>query len=124
MGDAATDEIIDAVAEAYGLLADVCISREAEIYDQQAAVEGGWNGSRDFVVHCKVPESDIVTSFYLKPADGAALADFHPGQFITLFIDHPTSPTSPRNYSLSDEPGADTTASVSNAKPSPCTTWF
>ena len=105
MGDAATDEIIAAVAEAYGVLADVCIGRENQIYVDQASQPGGWNGLRDFVVDRKEKESEIVTSFYLKPADGGVLPHFLPGQYITVHIDHPTTPTSPRNYSLSDVPG-------------------
>ena len=105
MGDAATDEILAAVGEAYGVLADVCIGRESEIYDHLESQPGGWNGKREFVVDRKVPESDIVTSFYLKPADGGELPAFLPGQYITVHIDHPTTPTSPRNYSLSDRPG-------------------
>jgi nitric oxide dioxygenase len=105
MGDAATDEIIAAVAEAYGLLAEVCIKREREIYQEQQAKAGGWNGYRKFVVERKVPESDIVTSFYLKPADGGPLPAYEPGQYVTVRIEHPKTPTSPRNYSLSDRPG-------------------
>ena len=105
MGDAATDEIIDAVAEAYGFLADLFIGREGAIYDEQQSLPGGWNGYRTFVVDRKVPECDVVTSFYLKPADEGALPPFKPGQYITVQIDHPTTPTSPRNYSLSDRPG-------------------
>ncbi|MEW4486473.1 NO-inducible flavohemoprotein [Thalassoglobus sp. JC818] len=105
MGDAATDEIIDAVAEAYGLLAEVCIGREAQIYHQQKSQSGGWNGYRKLVVERKVPESDIVTSFYLKSEDDQPLPDFLPGQYITVKVDHPKTPTSPRNYSLSDRPG-------------------
>lgn len=104
MGDAATDEIIAAVAEAYGLLAEVCIQREAEIYQQQREAIGGWNGYRKFIVDRKTPESEIVTSFYLRPADGGPLPDFEPGQYVTVRIDHPQTPTSPRNYSLSDSP--------------------
>ena len=105
MGDGATDEIIGAVAEAYGVLAEVCINREKEIYASQAAVEGGWNGFRKFVVERKEPESDIITSFYLRPEDGGALPRFLPGQYVTVRADHPTTPTSPRNYSLSNIPG-------------------
>ena len=104
MGDAATNEIVAAVGEAYQLLADVCIQREKEIYEQQQATPGGWNGYREFTVERKVPESEIVTSFYLKPKDGGPLPAFQPGQYITLRVDLPT-PTSPRNYSLSDPPG-------------------
>ncbi len=40
MGDGATDEIMEAVAEAYGLLADVCIQAEQEIYQAQSADRG------------------------------------------------------------------------------------
>jgi nitric oxide dioxygenase len=106
LGDAATDEIIAAWGEAYGFLAQVFIDRERDIYREQAAAPGGWNGYRPFVVDRKVVESEIVTSFYLKPQDGGELAAFKPGQFITVKIEHPTTPTSPRNYSLSDRPGA------------------
>ncbi|MGV3485786.1 MAG: NO-inducible flavohemoprotein [Planctomycetaceae bacterium] len=105
MGDGATDEIIDAVAQAYQVLADVCIGREAAIYQEQLLADGGWNGYRSFVVDRKVRESDLVTSFYLRPADGQPLPTYLPGQYITVRVDHPTTPTSPRNYSLSDRPG-------------------
>ena len=107
MGEAATPSIIEAVAEAYEVLASVCIGREQAIYQAQEAVVGGWNGYRKFVVDQKTPESDVITSFYLRPEDGGPLPSFLPGQYITLKIDHPTTPTSPRNYSLSDEPGKD-----------------
>ncbi|MEO9590167.1 NO-inducible flavohemoprotein [Rhodopirellula bahusiensis] len=102
MGDAATDEIMGAVEEAYGFLADIFIGRENEIYKSQALVPGGWNGTRTFVVSRKVSESDCVTSLYLKPKDGGELPLFKPGQYITVHLEHPVTPTSPRNYNLSD----------------------
>jgi len=104
MGDEATEEIIEAVAEAYKFLADIFIGREDAIYQEQTSLTGGWNGTRTFVVAKKVPESDLVTSFYLKPEDEGPLPPFKPGQYITIHIDHPFTPTSPRNYSLSDCP--------------------
>ena len=104
LGDAATEEIIAAWAEAYGLLAEIFIGRESEIYAAQRTAPGGWNGYRRFVVRRKVVENPIITSFYLVPEDGGALATFKPGQYVTVKIDHPTTPTSPRNYSLSDRP--------------------
>lgn len=107
LGDAANDEIIAAWAEAYGLLAQVLIDREKAIYAEQAASNGGWNGYRPFIVDRKVRESEIITSFYLKPQDGGALPAFKPGQYVTVNVAHPTTPTSPRNYSLSDRPGLD-----------------
>ncbi|QDS97281.1 NO-inducible flavohemoprotein [Adhaeretor mobilis] len=105
MGEGATEEIISAVAEAYGFLADLFIGREGAIYEEQESTPGGWNGYRAFVVDRKVPESDVVTSFYLKPEDEGPLPPFKPGQYITLRVDHPHTPTSPRNYSLSDRIG-------------------
>lgn len=106
LGDAVTKEVTAAWAEAYGLLAHVLIQREAEIYAEQAAAEGGWNGYRAFVVDRKVPESDIITSFYLKPADGKAFPNFTPGQYITVKADIAgPEEVAPRNYSLSDAPG-------------------
>lgn len=105
LGEVITDEITAAWAEAYGFLADVLIKREAEIYAEQAATPGGWSGYRPFVVDRKEKESDLITSFYLRPQDGGPIAPFKPGQYTTVKIDHPTTPTSPRNYSLSDRPG-------------------
>ncbi|MEZ4750354.1 MAG: NO-inducible flavohemoprotein [Bdellovibrionota bacterium] len=105
MGDAATEPVLGAVAEAYGVLADVCINREKAIYSEQLSQPGGWNGYRPFVVAKKVPESRVVTSFYLKPGDDRPLPAFQPGQYVTVRMNG--LKTSPRNYSLSDSPGKD-----------------
>lgn len=107
LGDAATEEVLAAWGEAYQFLAKIFIDREQAIYDEQAAQPGGWNGYRSFRVDRKVVESDVVTSLYLKPVDGGPIAAFKPGQYVTVRVDHPTTPTSPRNYSLSDRPGRD-----------------
>lgn len=107
LGEAATEEVLAAWGEAYGFLAKIFIDREQAIYDEQAAQPGGWNGYRPFRVDRKVVESEVVTSLYLKPADGGPIAAFKPGQYVTVRVDHPTTPTSPRNYSLSDRPGRD-----------------
>ncbi|WP_437185912.1 NO-inducible flavohemoprotein [Planctomicrobium sp. SH668] len=104
-GEAATEEIIAAVAEAYGFLAEIFIAQEQEIYQRQRVAAGGWNGYRKFIVERKVPEGEIATSFYLRPADDGELPTYEPGQYVTVRIDHPQIPTSPRNYSLSDAPG-------------------
>ncbi|MFS4438633.1 NO-inducible flavohemoprotein [Paracoccaceae bacterium GXU_MW_L88] len=105
LGEAATDEIVDAWAEAYGFLADILIAREAQIYADTAAVPGGWEGFRPFTVARKVPESANITSFYLQPADGGALPEFAPGQYITVRVPTADGLTTMRNYSLSDRPG-------------------
>lgn len=107
LGDAATDDIVAAWAEAYGLLAEVFIGREGQIYESQRSTPGGWNGYRPFRVHRKKPENDQIASFYLTPQDGGPLPLYKPGQYITVNVDHPQTPTTPRNYSLSDRPGTD-----------------
>ncbi len=105
VGDAATEEVMEAWRDAYGFLANAFIKREAQIYAGQSAAVGGWRGYRRFVVERKHPENELVASFYLRPADGGELAAFLPGQYITVRIDSSSAPTSPRNYSLSDRPG-------------------
>src|SRR5215204_6275137 len=105
LGEAATDDIINAWAEAYGFLANILIGREKEIYHQNASKANGWTAFKQFRVIRKEAESDIITSFYLEPADGSGVADFKPGQYITLRVPSPCGHTTMRNYSLSDKPG-------------------
>lgn len=107
LGDAATDEVITAWGEAYGMLAEVFIAREAQIYREQSTVPGGWNGYRRFIVDRKCQENEYIASFYLRPEDGGQLAVYKPGQYITVKIDPSKLATPPRNYSLSDRPGLD-----------------
>lgn len=108
LGDAATDEIIHAWTEAYGVIADAFISVEAEMYDEAASQNGGWKGFRSFIVANRVEESEVITSFYLKPVDGKALASFKPGQYISIKLEIEGEEfTHIRQYSLSDAPGKD-----------------
>src|SRR5918993_246981 len=44
LGAAATDDIINAWAEAYGFLAEILIGRERQIYRENAKKPGGWEG--------------------------------------------------------------------------------
>lgn len=105
LGEAATDEVINAWAAAYGFLADILIGREKQIYDENAKKPGGWEGFKSFRVSRKEKESSNITSFYLVAADGAPLPAFKPGQYITVRVKTPDGQTTMRNYSLSDKPG-------------------
>jgi nitric oxide dioxygenase len=108
LGDAATDEIINAWAEAYGVIADAFISVEAEMYDAAANQRGGWDGFRPFIVEKKVEESEVISSFYLKPVDRKTIASFKPGQYISIKLEIEGEVfTHIRQYSLSDAPGKD-----------------
>ncbi|WP_209123835.1 NO-inducible flavohemoprotein [Alkalihalobacillus sp. BA299] len=103
LGDAATDDIINAWAEAYEVIADVFISVEREMYEEAERKAGGWKEFRKFTVAKKEQESDVITSFYLRPTDGEEISDFLPGQYISIkaVIDGEEY-THIRQYSLSD----------------------
>lgn len=106
LGDAATDEILQAWAEAYGVIADAFIGVEAQFYAEAEKQAGGWSGFRAFRVERKEKESDVITSFYLVPADGEALAPFESGQYVSVKLEIPGETyTHIRQYSLSDAPG-------------------
>ncbi|MDO7907021.1 NO-inducible flavohemoprotein [Paenibacillus sp. JX-17] len=105
LGDAATDEILQAWTDAYGVIADAFIGVEAGMYEEARTQKGGWEGFRSFRVERKVRESEMITSFYLVPADGGVLASFQPGQYISVKIFIPGEAyTHLRQYSLSDSP--------------------
>lgn len=88
LGDAATDEIIDAWAQAYGVIAEVFISVEEDLY-KATENKGGWRLFKDFEIAKIEEESDIVKSFYLKAADGSKLPEFSAGQYISIRVQVP-----------------------------------
>lgn len=96
----ATDEVIAAWAVAYQQLAEILIGAEEQAYAANAAGHGGWRGAREFRVARKQVESEEITSFYLVPADGGALLDYRPGQYIGLTLELDGAEVR-RNYSLS-----------------------
>ena len=105
LGDAATDDIMAAWEQAYSQLADILIGMESGLRQDTEQKPGGWNGWRDFVVRSKQPESDVITSFVLEPADGQPVMDFEPGQYISLALQVPRLGLQQiRQYSLSDAP--------------------
>ena len=102
LGDAATDEIIQAWSDAYGVIADAFISVEKSMYQKTAAQENGWIYFKDFTVARKVKESEVITSFYLKPADGSNVPKYTSGQYISVRVLIPGEKyTMIRQYSLS-----------------------
>ena len=105
LGEGASDEVLNAWAEAYGFLADILMGREQQIYRESAQQVGGWEGFKAFRVLRKEPESTNITSFYLTPVDGSKLPVFKAGQYTTVRIASAEGQTTMRNYSLSDQPG-------------------
>ena len=79
-------EVLDAWGKAYGVLADVFIQREGQIYQESAAKNGGWQGTRPFRIVSKNPQSALITSFEFEAVDGGAVADYQPGQYLGVWL--------------------------------------
>jgi nitric oxide dioxygenase len=108
LGAGATPELIEAWGVAYGQLADIMTGIEGSLYGKAAAKEGGWTGWRPFLVKQKVVESSEITSFYFYPADGGKVADFQPGQYVSVRLFLPElNLFQPRQYSLSNAPNGE-----------------
>ncbi|UTW56078.1 NO-inducible flavohemoprotein [Kordiimonas sp. SCSIO 12610] len=96
---------IEAWGIAYGILADIFIKTEEDIYAGNENRDGGWRGFRPFRIDRIVRESEHVRSFYLRPVDGGEILSYRPGQYIGVKFDikgHDRSEI--RQYSLSDGP--------------------
>lgn len=101
LGDAATQSLLDAWAEAYGLLADTLIAYEKALYERLPVAPG-------YLTKLKVKnvrqESTLVRSFELASMDGIPLTAFKPGQYVSVAIDLPNGTRQLRQYSLSAAP--------------------
>ena len=105
LGDGATPELLEAWTAAYLQLATIMSGHEQTLYDQQTIKHGGWTGWRPFIVKEKIRESEEITSFYLYPSDGGIVADYLPGQYISLRLFLPElNLFQPRQYSISCAP--------------------
>jgi nitric oxide dioxygenase len=107
LGDAATEEILDAWGAAYWQLANLMIGKEDSLYKSTK----GWDDWKDFRISKKVKETEDITSFYLTPAEkGLEVPMFKPGQYISVNIkvdELEGGIWQARQYSLSDAPGKD-----------------
>jgi len=107
LGDAATPDIIEAWGEAYGVIAQVFIDVEEEMYNK--AKNEAWEEFKAFKVVKKEQESSVITSFYLEASDGKPVPNFQAGQYITIRLSIPGEEyLLNRQYSLSDSPGKQT----------------
>ncbi|WP_120499445.1 NO-inducible flavohemoprotein [Roseovarius sp. EL26] len=107
LGEAATDEVLNAWGEAYWFLAGILIGREKELYQDKAQAEGGWDGWREFRIAERRQETGSVISFILKPVDGGAVLKHQPGQYLSFDFDLPGVGRHRRNYSISSKPNGD-----------------
>lgn len=79
-------EVLSAWGKAYGVLADVFIKREGEIYQQNANKTGGWEGTRAFRITRKQPQSSLITSFEFEAVDGGTVVGYQPGQYLGIWL--------------------------------------
>ncbi|RJX75142.1 NO-inducible flavohemoprotein [Vibrio sinensis] len=94
--------VLDAWGEAYGVLANVFIQREEQIYQENASQLGGWRGLREFELVEKKPESEHICSFVFKPTDGKGVSAYKPGQYLGIYINSEQFENQEiRQYSLS-----------------------
>lgn len=101
-------EVLDAWGKAYQLLASVFIQREAQIYQESEQCDGGWRGLRAFRIVKKQPQSEVISSFVLAPADGGRVADYKPGQYLAIHInDRRLAQQQIRHYSLTTSPNGE-----------------
>ena len=104
LGEAATQPLLDAWAEAYGSLANLLIQAEAELYST-AGIEPG--ETRPMRVTEVIRESDNVLSVRFVADDGQPLPPFKAGQYVSVAVDLPGGRHQLRQYSLSDAFGKD-----------------
>jgi nitric oxide dioxygenase len=102
LGEAAAPALLDAWKEAYNSLATLLIQAEAEMYST-AGIEPG--ETRPMRVTEVVRESANVLSIRMVAADEQPLADFKPGQYLSVAVDLADGRRQLRQYSLSDQPG-------------------
>ena len=105
LGEAATTEILSAWEVAYNQLAQIMSGHENKLYSEKVLTKGGWTGWKPFMVKEKVIESTEITSFHLYPADQGPVADFMPGQYLSIRLFIPElNLLQPRQYSISSAP--------------------
>lgn len=102
LGEAATPELIEAWAEAYGALANVLTEEERKLYLSSGLEAGTLRRMRIIEV---TRQGATAISYKLVPADNGAIPDFKPGQYMSVAVVLPSGQRQFRQYSLSDAPG-------------------
>ncbi|WP_286270174.1 NO-inducible flavohemoprotein [Thalassotalea hakodatensis] len=104
-----TQAVEEAWKAAYGVLANLFIHREEELYSQRESMTGGWRGKRAFSLLAKTTESSLVTSFIFEPVDQQPVMHYQSGQYIGIELKPTTSDFNEiRQYSLSTAPNGKT----------------
>jgi nitric oxide dioxygenase len=105
LGDAATPELLDAWGEAYWLLAAELIAAEARLYER---AQTGPDQRQPVRIVSRRQQAEDVISLTLEPLGDHVLADFLPGQYISVVVELDDGVFQQRQYSLSDAPNGRT----------------
>jgi nitric oxide dioxygenase len=99
LGDAVTSEVAAAWREVYWLFALQLVAEEARLY-AQAGVDPS-QPTRPYRVVRRIEETADVISLMLEPADGGAVPEIAPGQYVSVFVNLPNGDRQPRQYTVS-----------------------
>ncbi|MDQ1039085.1 nitric oxide dioxygenase [Streptomyces sp. V3I8] len=104
LGEAITPPVAAAWTEVYWLMANALVAIEKRLY--AAAEAAGPGGRRTWKVVGRVEETADVTTFLVRPADGAPAPAFRPGQYVSVRVELPDGAHQTRQYSLIGAPGS------------------
>jgi nitric oxide dioxygenase len=105
LGEAATEPLLAAWAEAYTSLAKLLVEAEKQMYEEAGVQPGATRPMRVTEVE---KQSDTVLSIRFVADDGAPLPAFRPGQYVSVEMSLPEGRRQLRQYSLSDASGVAT----------------
>lgn len=105
LGDAATPDLLAAWDEAYWLLAAELIAAEARLYQHTGS---GPDHRQPVRIVSRRLQAENVVSLTLEAVGDAPLADFLPGQYISVQVELAPGALQQRQYSLSDAPNGRT----------------
>lgn len=115
LGDATTDEILQAWGQAYWFLAGILQNRESALREVIEQAPGGWTGWRDFVVSEKfVKAAPLLHSFCVRSTAGRSFVT-NPVNTSHSALTHRNKPASSATIPFPARPMASTIVSRSNA---------
>ncbi|MFD8087200.1 globin domain-containing protein [Kitasatospora sp. NPDC059722] len=102
LGEAVTPEVATAWDEVYWLMANALIAIEDRLRAEAAGPDGDpadlW---RPYTVVARHQETEDVTSYLVRPADGGPVPTGRPGQYVSVRTELPDGAHQIRQYSLS-----------------------
>ncbi|WP_371522107.1 globin domain-containing protein [Kitasatospora sp. NBC_01300] len=101
LGEAVTPEVAAAWDEVYWLMANTLVAVEDRLRAEVAAGGDRADLWRPYTVVARYQETDTVTTFLVRPADGGPVPAARPGQYVSVRTELPDGARQIRQYSLS-----------------------